>query len=194
MNNAEIIQKHIKQVSKKIDQEDRLGSSVEQPLDLKSYLVEGMSQFLDVALHKQRERHLQDQPEDQANGHAPERILRVETSPVSVSIPRTRQGFYLPLLPKYQRTIPQDYQSLLESILLEAKSFKSALRTMQAMGLGYSRSNWTTCSASSMSKPKHLIIERWMSTGSFCTSRTKSCTWSTKKVPWITRCTLWSLA
>jgi len=52
--------------------------------------------------------------------------------------PRTRQGFYPAVLPKHQRYLPEAYQQLLRNILLGARSFSAARRTLQALGLGYS--------------------------------------------------------
>lgn len=74
---------------------------------------------------------------DRANGYAPKRSLHLGTTPVQMEIPRTRQGFYPALLPKHQRYLPDAYQQLLQNILLGARSFKAALRTMQALGLSY---------------------------------------------------------
>ena len=42
------------------------------------------------------------------------------------------------MLPKYQRHLPEAYQQLLRNLLLGARSFSAARRTLQALGLGYS--------------------------------------------------------
>ena len=55
-----------------------------------------------------------------------------------MNIPRSRNGFYPAILPKYQRYLPDDYQELLYQILLGATSFSSALRTMKGLGFSYS--------------------------------------------------------
>jgi hypothetical protein len=41
-------------------------------------------------------------------------------------------------LPKHQRHLPEAYQDLLQNILLGARSFAAARRTLQALGLSYS--------------------------------------------------------
>lgn len=105
--------------------------------DLQSFLQAGLSQLLQSALEAERSVHLNEQTADRANGYAPKRSLHLGTTPVQMEIPRTRKGFYPALLPKHQRYLPDAYQQLLQNILLGARSFKAALRTMQALGLSY---------------------------------------------------------
>jgi transposase-like protein len=119
--------------------EDPLLKPLTSPADLRNYLEAGFSALLNTTLLKERALFLEQHPGDRANGFAPTRQLHVKTTPVSVERPRTREGFYPVFLPKHQRHIPESYQELLEQILLESKSFDSALRTLQAMGLSYSR-------------------------------------------------------
>lgn len=107
------------------------------PDDLKEFFRRGLAELLSTAIHTEREFHLQDHPEDRANGHSPQRELRVGTLAVPLQVPRTRQGFYPALLPKHQRQLPQQYHELLHTVLLQATSFRAALRTLQSMGLGY---------------------------------------------------------
>lgn len=107
------------------------------PAELQTFLQSGLSQLLQAALETERAFHLDQQPEDRANGFAPKRTLHLGTTPLEMEIPRTRQSFYPALLPKHQRYLPQAYQHLLQNILLGARSFKAALRTMQALGLSY---------------------------------------------------------
>lgn len=112
-----------------------------QPLsvqDLPQLLQTAASQMIAAALAQERQFHLQAHPEDRANGYAPARTLQVGTLPVALERPRTREGFYPTLLPKHQRTLPEAYQELLQDILLGARSFAAARRTLQALGLGYS--------------------------------------------------------
>jgi len=106
---------------------------------LRDFLYEGLSQLLNSSLQHQRKIHLERSPDDRANGYAPARTLYLGTTPVDIEIPRSREGFYPPLLPKYQRQIPQTYADLLRQILIQAKSFKAAIRTMQDLHLGYSQ-------------------------------------------------------
>ncbi len=107
------------------------------PADLPQLLEAGLSHVLNTSLQKERQFHLQDHPEDRANGFAPTRTLQVGSTTVQLDRPRTRQGFYPALLPKHQRHLPEAYQQLLRNILLGAKSFNAARRTLQALGLGY---------------------------------------------------------
>jgi transposase-like protein len=118
---------------------DPILGNLTNPSELKGYLQAGFSAMLKAALLKERTVFLDNQPDDRANGFAPTRTLHVGATPVTVDRPRTRDGFYPAFLPKHQRHIPEDYQELLEQILVGAKSFESALRTMHQMGLGYSR-------------------------------------------------------
>lgn len=108
------------------------------PQDLPRLLHLGISQMIDAALAKERQLHLEAHPEDRANGYAPARTLHVGAIPVPVERPRTRQGFYPAVLPKHQRHLPEAYQELLQDILLGARSFAAARRTLQALGLSSS--------------------------------------------------------
>lgn len=108
------------------------------PEDLPQLLQAGLSSVLNAALQKERQFHLQEHPQDRANGYAPKRTLTVGTTSVELERPRTRQDFYPTVLPKYQRHLPEAYQQLLSNILLGARSFSAARRTLQALGLGYS--------------------------------------------------------
>jgi putative transposase len=108
------------------------------PADLPQLLEAGLSHVLNTALQKERQFHLEDHPEDRANGYAPGRTLQVGSTTVHLERPRTRQGFYPAVLPKHQRHLPEAYQQLLRNILLGAKSFNAARRTLQALGLGHS--------------------------------------------------------
>lgn len=108
------------------------------PADLPQLLEAGLSHVLNTALKTERHFHLEDHPEDRANGYAPKRTLKVGTTSVQLDRPRTREGFYPAVLPKHQRYLPEAYQQLLRNILLGARSFNAARRTLQALGLGYS--------------------------------------------------------
>jgi transposase-like protein len=108
------------------------------PADLPQLLEAGLSHVLNTALQKERQFHLQDHPEDRANGYAPTRTLKVGSTTVQMDRPRTREGFYPAVLPKHQRYLPEAYQQLLRNILLGARSFNAARRTLQALGLGHS--------------------------------------------------------
>ena len=108
------------------------------PQDLPQMLQLALTKMIEAALAQERHFHLENHPQDRANGYAPQRTLHVGATPVSLERPRTRQGFYPALLPKHQRHLPEAYQELLQNILLGARSFAAARRTLQAMGLSYS--------------------------------------------------------
>ncbi|MFQ5616900.1 MAG: IS256 family transposase [Anaerolineales bacterium] len=117
---------------------DPIMNSLAGPEDLQTYLQAGFSALLNATLLKERAMYLDENPDDRGNGFAPPRQLHVKTTPVNIERPRSRNGFYPAILPKHQRHVPSDYQQLLEQVLLEARSFRSGLRTLQAMGLSYS--------------------------------------------------------
>jgi transposase-like protein len=119
--------------------EDPVLGSLASPADVQNYLQAGFSALFNAALVQERSLFLEQNPETRANGFAPTRQLQVKTIPITVERPRARGDFYPAFLPKYQRHIPQDYQELLEHILVNSKSFDAALRTMQSLGSGYSR-------------------------------------------------------
>jgi transposase-like protein len=140
MNNTQLsleVQAHLDQFFSQLaacpELEGQLG-----PEDLPQLLEAGLAHVLKGALQRERAFHLEDHPQDRANGYAPKRTLRVGTTAVSLERPRTRQGFYPAVLPKHQRYLPEAYQQLLRNILLGARSFNAARRTLQALGLGYS--------------------------------------------------------
>ena len=131
------VQAHLEQFFAQLAQcpelEGQLG-----PEDLPQLLEAGLAQVLGGALKRERQLHLEEHPADRANGYAPKRTLHVGTTAVTLERPRTRQGFYPAILPKHQRHLPEAYQQLLRNILLGARSFNAARRTLQALGLGYS--------------------------------------------------------
>jgi transposase-like protein len=108
------------------------------PEDLPQLLEAGLSHVLNAVLNRERQLHLEDHPEDRGNGYAPRRVLKVGSTSVPLARPRTREGFYPAVLPKHQRYLPEAYQQLLRNILLGARSFAAARRTLQALGLGHS--------------------------------------------------------
>jgi transposase-like protein len=140
MNDKEMnpeLHDQIDELISKIGQ-NQLLSSLIQPKDLEQFLQNGLSKLLIRAVEQERQLYLADHPEDRANGFAPTRSLQIGTTPVELERPHTRGPFYPGFLPKYQRCLPETYQQLLQDILLQAKSFRAAMRTMQALGLSYS--------------------------------------------------------
>ena len=134
---SEPVQGHLEQFLQQAARSPELASHL-SPQDLPRLLQLGFARMLEAALGQERQWYLADHPEDRANGYAPGRTLHVGATPVPVERPRTRQGFYPAVLPKHQRHLPEAYQQLLQSILLGAKSFAAAKRSLQALGLGYS--------------------------------------------------------
>jgi transposase-like protein len=140
MNNnqeSSAVQAHLDQFFTQLAQcpelEGQLG-----PADLPQLLEAGLAHVLKGALQRERQFHLAAHPQDRANGYAPKRTLKLGTTAVPLERPRTRQGFYPAVLPKHQRYLPEAYQQLLRNLLLGARSFSAARRTLQALGLGYS--------------------------------------------------------
>lgn len=108
--------------------------------DIKSFLVDGMTNLLQSAFLKEREFHLSDNVDDKANGFNPVRNVNLGTTSIPISLPRTRSGdFYPNILPKYQRNIGGEYERILENIILNCKNFKSVSATVRNLGLGYSQ-------------------------------------------------------
>ena len=131
------VQAHLDQFFTQLAQCPELEGQL-SPEDLPQLLEAGLSHVLNAALKRERHFHLEDHPEDRANGYAPKRTLKVGSTAVQLDRPRTREGFYPAVLPKHQRYLPEAYQQLLRNILLGARSFNAARRTLQALGLGYS--------------------------------------------------------
>ena len=140
MNNnraVSAVQAHLDQFFSQLTQSPELEERF-SPEDLPQLLEAGLSHVLNSVLKKERQFHLEEHPDDRANGYAPKRTLKVGTTSVELERPRTREGFYPAVLPKHQRYLPEAYQQLLRNILLGARSFNAARRTLQALGLGYS--------------------------------------------------------
>jgi putative transposase len=131
------LQAHLDQFFSKLAQSPELEGQL-SPEDLPQLLQAGLSHVLNSTLSKERQLHLEDHPQDRGNGYAPTRTLKVGTTEVQLDRPRTRDGFYPAVLPKHQRHLPEAYQQLLRNILLGARSFNAARRTLQGLGLGYS--------------------------------------------------------
>src|SRR6266850_1020701 len=131
------VQAHLDQFFTQLAQCPELEGQL-SPADLPQLLEAGLSHVLNTTLKRERHFHLEDHPEDRANGYAPKRTLKVGSTSVQLDRPRTREGFYPAVLPKHQRYLPEAYQQLLRNILLGARSFSAARRTLQALGLGYS--------------------------------------------------------
>src|SRR5438105_635459 len=111
-NSVPELQERIQSIASKIAGDKVLGGLFSKD-DLQNFLVDGLTQMLNSSLQLQRKIHLDHSPEDRANGYAPERIIHLGTTPIPIAVPRTRQAFYPPILPKYQRHTTEAYGDLL---------------------------------------------------------------------------------
>lgn len=117
---------------------ENLPAGMTTATDLKAYLLEGVSDMLNQLNLTERKLYLEDHPQDSGNGFSPNREVMLGTSPINVSIPRTRNGeFYPTSLKKYDRVIPGDYESILMNILLNAKNFSAVKRSVRALNLPF---------------------------------------------------------
>lgn len=108
--------------------------------DVQSFLIQGMSDLLNRAFLKDREFYLEENPSDKANGFASARNINFGINQIPITVPRARNGnFYPHLLPKYSRNIGDAHASLLESVILNCKSFKSIANTFRSLDLPYSQ-------------------------------------------------------
>ncbi|MSP33823.1 MAG: hypothetical protein EXR06_02835, partial [Rickettsiales bacterium] len=95
--------------------------------------------MLNSAFLKDREFYLEENLSDKANGFASARNVNFGISQIPIAVPRARNGnFYPHLLPKYSRNIGDAHGSLLESVILNCKSFKSIANTFRSLDLPYS--------------------------------------------------------
>ena len=107
--------------------------------DIESFLLDGMSSPLNHAFVKERELFLNENLSDKSNGFLPNRKVNLGTNAIEIAVPRTRNlGFYPSMLPKYSRNIGSEYQNILESIILNSKSFRSIADGVRSLGLSYS--------------------------------------------------------
>jgi len=93
-----------------------------------------LPRILNELMLSERNFYLSHNPLDSANGFYP-RTLFFKDLPLKLSVPRTRSSNFFPgVLPRYKRTLPQDYENLVESLLLSARSIealKESIRNMQ---------------------------------------------------------------
>lgn len=117
-------------------------------INVRQFLIDGMSDLLNRAFLKERELYLSGfdgegfgsaSSHNKANGFS-NRSINFTTSQIPVAIPRDRLGeFYPSLLPKYGRNISDEYGNILESIILNSKSFRSVETSIKALNLPYSK-------------------------------------------------------
>ena len=131
------IESQIKQLTDQICSHSGIGSLI-HPQELRGFLLGGLSQLINRSSLAERKLFLENKGEDSANGFSPERELKLGTTAVSLQIPRTRSGeFYPAFLNKYERTIPEDYESILLNLLLNSKNFSAVKRSIRSLGLPY---------------------------------------------------------
>jgi len=69
----------------------------------------------------ERSFYLSHNPLDSANSFYPTTLF-FKDLPLKLSVPRTMSSNFFPgVLPRYKRTLPQDYENLVESLLLSAQ-------------------------------------------------------------------------
>jgi transposase-like protein len=87
----------------------------------------------------ERRQFLNHVDDDKANGFY-ERSLRLGSIPLDVEVPRTRSGEFRPNLlpPPYQRSYPQETQSLLLGLLASSRSVNAAKTALRKLGLSVS--------------------------------------------------------
>lgn len=112
-------------------------------IDIRQFLIEGMSELLNRAFLKEREFYFSESQTglsgNKANGFS-KRSVNFATNSIPIAIPRDRFGeFYPSILPKYGRNISDEYSNILESIILNSKSFRSIEASVKALNLPYSK-------------------------------------------------------
>jgi putative transposase len=95
-----------------------------------------LSMLLSSVFEAERRQYLQQAPEDKGNG-AYGRRLNLGSMPLNVSVPRTRSGRFRPatLPQRYQRSYPEEIQSVLFSLMSSSRSLSAAKDGLRKMGL-----------------------------------------------------------
>ena len=94
-----------------------------------------IEKFVNSIALKEREKYLESNPDDSANGFY-SRSLYYSQIPLTINIPRTRSSNFFPgIVPKYKRTIPETYDELVESIILQSRSIEAAKRAIRGLEL-----------------------------------------------------------
>jgi transposase-like protein len=96
-----------------------------------------LAEVLNLIMNAEREIHVE-KTGDSKNGFYPRHLL-AGTTPVEASIPRTRSSSFFPsIIPKYSRVLREQYQKLVENILISSKSIQSLKQTLSNLNLPYS--------------------------------------------------------
>ena len=98
-----------------------------------------LESLFNLLLLSEREHFLNNNPEDIANGFYKHKLL-ISFGPIHLNVPRNRFLHFRPsILPKpYKHTLSQDYNNLIKSLILSAKSLNSLRFSLKNMDLPYS--------------------------------------------------------
>ena len=91
--------------------------------------------ILDEIMLAERSSYLSNNPDDSANGFY-SRTMFLKNLPLKLSIPRTRSSNFFPSsIPKYKRFLPDEYENLVESLILSSRSIESLKGTIKEMNM-----------------------------------------------------------
>ena len=81
-----------------------------------------LSSILNSIMIKERDWFLEQNPNSSKNGFYNRKSFSINSIPIHLSIPRTRDSSFFPsIIPKYSRIIPDDYKNLVEALILSSK-------------------------------------------------------------------------
>ena len=122
---------------------DIIEKILEEMDEVKDFHAESLLQvlltsLLNAIMRREREMHLE-QVDDTKNGFY-KRNFSIGSIPLILSIPRTRNSTFFPsILPKYSRTLPEEYRKLVEALLLSSRSIQSLKIALSELNLPYSQ-------------------------------------------------------
>ena len=94
-----------------------------------------LEQVVNSVALREREEYLKSNEDDSANGFYTRKLSYVNT-PLNIQVPRTRTSNFFPgIVPKYSRTLPESYDKLVLSIILNTRSIESEKRTIRHLCL-----------------------------------------------------------
>src|ERR1035438_4137062 len=108
------------------------------PQDLPQLLHLALTKMIEAALAQERQFHLQDHPEDRANGYAPQGTSTSGPPPSPWIGPAPARAFTPPSCPNTNATCLRPIRICSKISSWGARSFAAARRTLQALGLSYS--------------------------------------------------------
>jgi len=96
-----------------------------------------LSIILNSIMIKERELFLNHNPSSK-NGFYNRKNFYINSIPIPISIPRTRDSSFFPsIIPKYSRVIPDDYKNLVEALILSSKSINYLKLTLSKLNLPF---------------------------------------------------------